>query len=93
MHVQLATDDLGIALAEVTFVVLDLETTGGSPKQAGITEIGAVKVKGGEVLGEFGTLVNPEVSIPLASSRRVCSRGQSSPTAPIILTGEKKLAA
>ncbi len=64
MHVQLATDDLGIALAEVTFVVLDLETTGGSPKQAGITEIGAVKVKGGEVLGEFGTLVNPEVSIP-----------------------------
>ncbi|MDP2289040.1 MAG: DEDD exonuclease domain-containing protein [Actinomycetota bacterium] len=64
MHVQLATDDLGIPLAEVTFVVLDLETTGGSPKQAGITEIGAVKVRGGEVLGEFGTLVNPEVSIP-----------------------------
>ncbi|MDO8731799.1 MAG: DEDD exonuclease domain-containing protein [Actinomycetota bacterium] len=64
MHVQLATDDLGIPLAEVTFVVLDLETTGGSPKQAGITEIGAVKVKGGEVLGEFGTLVNPEAAIP-----------------------------
>ena len=64
MHVQLATDDLGSPLAEVTFVVLDLETTGGSPKQAGITEIGAVKVRGGEVLGEFGTLINPEVAIP-----------------------------
>ena len=64
MHVQLATDELGLALAEVTFVVLDLETTGGSPKQAAITEIGAVKVRGGQVLGEFGTLINPEVSIP-----------------------------
>ncbi len=64
MQGQLATDDLGIPLAEVTFVVLDLETTGGSPKLAGITEIGAVKVRGGEVLGEFGTLINPEVSIP-----------------------------
>ncbi len=64
MHVQLATDDLGTALSEVTFVVLDLETTGGSPKQAAITEIGAVKVRGGEVLGEFATLINPETSIP-----------------------------
>ncbi len=64
MHVQLATDELGTPLSDVTFVVLDLETTGGSPKQAGITEIGAVKVRGGEVLGEFATLVNPEVAIP-----------------------------
>ena len=36
-------------LREVTFVVLDLETTGTSPTVgAGITEIGAIKVKGGE---------------------------------------------
>ena len=35
-------------LREVTFVVLDLETTGASPTVgAGITEIGAIKVKGG----------------------------------------------
>lgn len=57
-------DDLGTPLADVTFVVVDLETTGGSPGDAGITEIGAVKVRGGEVLGEFQTLVQPGVPVP-----------------------------
>ena len=57
-------DELGTPLAEVTFVVVDLETTGGSPYTAAITEIGAVKVSGGQVLGEFQTLVNPCVDIP-----------------------------
>ena len=62
--VQGTLDDLGTPLHEVTFVVVDLETTGGSPTECGITEIGAVKVRGGEVLGEFQTLVNPGESIP-----------------------------
>jgi DNA polymerase-3 subunit epsilon len=62
--VQGTFDDLGTALAEVTFVVVDLETTGGSPADSAITEIGAVKVRGGEVLGEFQTLVNPHLPIP-----------------------------
>ncbi|HEY8339034.1 MAG TPA: DEDD exonuclease domain-containing protein [Egibacteraceae bacterium] len=57
-------DDLGPPLAEVTFVVVDLETTGGSPADCRITEIGAVKVRGGELLGEFATLVDPGVAIP-----------------------------
>jgi DNA polymerase-3 subunit epsilon len=61
---QASFDDLGTPLSEVTFVVVDLETTGGSPVEAGITEIGAVKVRGGEVLGEFQTLVQPGVPIP-----------------------------
>ena len=57
---QHAFDELGEPLREVTFVVVDLETTGKSPHDAdGITEIGAVKVRGGEVLGEFATLVDP----------------------------------
>ena len=64
MYEQLAVEDLGHPLAETTFVIIDLETTGGSPKQAAITEIGAVKVRGGEVLGEFATLVNPRIAIP-----------------------------
>ena len=64
MHEQLATDGLGTPLREAVFVVVDLETTGGSPAEAGITEIGAVKVRGGEVIGEFSTLVNPGVPIP-----------------------------
>lgn len=62
--VQLALDAIGVPLHEVTFVVVDLETTGGSPAGSEITEIGAVKVRGGEVLGEFGTLVNPGMPIP-----------------------------
>jgi DNA polymerase-3 subunit epsilon len=57
-------DELGTPLSEVTFVVVDLETTGGAPADAGITEIGAVKVRGGEVLGEFQTLVDPGVPVP-----------------------------
>ena len=65
MHgVQGTLDELGTPLAEVTFVVVDLETTGGSPAGSRITEIGAVKIRGGEVLGEFQTLVNPAEPIP-----------------------------
>jgi DNA polymerase-3 subunit epsilon len=62
--VQGTLDELGTPLAEVTFVVVDLETTGGSPAGAHITEVGAVKIRGGEVLGEFQTLVNPAEPIP-----------------------------
>jgi DNA polymerase III subunit epsilon len=62
--VQGTLDELGTPLADVTFVVVDLETTGGSPLTCAITEIGAVKVRGGQVLGELSTLVNPGRPIP-----------------------------
>lgn len=62
--VQTTLDELGTPLRDTTFVVVDLETTGGSPQTNGITEIGAVRVRGGEVLGEFQTLVNPGTPIP-----------------------------
>jgi DNA polymerase III epsilon subunit family exonuclease len=53
------------ALHETTFVIVDLETTGSSPKKgAAITEIGAVKVKNGEYLGNFESFVNPLTPIP-----------------------------
>jgi len=55
---------LGVPLSEVTFCVVDLETTGGSPADDAITEIGAVKIRGGERLGSFRTLVNPLRPIP-----------------------------
>jgi DNA polymerase-3 subunit epsilon len=61
---QRSFDELGTPLAEVTFCVVDLETTGGSADQCAITEVGAVKVRGGEVLGTFQTLVNPGMAIP-----------------------------
>jgi DNA polymerase III subunit epsilon len=52
-------------LSQTTFVVLDLETSGASPKTgSAITEIGAVKVRGGHVLGTFKTFVNPGTSLP-----------------------------
>ncbi len=62
--VQGTLDDLGTALHDVTFVVVDLETTGATPADSAITEVGAVKVRAGEVLGEFQTLVNPGAAIP-----------------------------
>ncbi len=57
-------DELGRNLIDTTFVVVDLETSGGSPSMAGITEIGAVKVRSGEIIGEFHTLINPGEDIP-----------------------------
>jgi DNA polymerase III epsilon subunit family exonuclease len=52
-------------LVETTFAVIDLETSGGSPKSgAGITEIGVVKVRGGHVLGTFQSFVDPGHQLP-----------------------------
>lgn len=60
---QLSFDDLGTRLVDVTFCIVDLETTGGSSEDD-ITEIGAVLVRGGEVIGELQTLVRPASPIP-----------------------------
>lgn len=64
MVLQRSFDELGTPLSEVTFCVLDLETTGGSPADAAITEVGACKVLRGEVIGTFQTLVNPGRPVP-----------------------------
>src|SRR3954451_24833624 len=61
---QRSFDDLGTPLCDVTFVVLDLETTGGSAATDAITEVGAAKFRGGECLGTLATLVNPGRPIP-----------------------------
>ena len=55
---------MGTPLRETTFVVIDLETTGGAPGAHAITEIGAVRVRGGVVEKEFTTLVDPGAAIP-----------------------------
>ena len=56
---QRSFDDLGTPLADVTFCVLDIETTGSDRGGDLITEIGVVKVRRGECLGTMATLVNP----------------------------------
>jgi DNA polymerase III subunit epsilon len=61
---QRSFEELGRPLAGVTFCVVDLETTGGSPAGCGITEIGALKVRLGERQGSFHTLVQPDEMVP-----------------------------
>lgn len=64
MLAQRSFEDLGTPLSEVTFCVVDLETTGGSPTDSAITEVGAVKVRRGEIVGTFQTLVDPGQPVP-----------------------------
>lgn len=52
---RFATDD---------FVIFDIETTGLSPVNCGITEIGAVRYRGGEIVDIFETYVDPMMPIP-----------------------------
>jgi DNA polymerase-3 subunit epsilon len=56
-------------LADLSFVVVDLEATGGSPGASGVIEIGAVRVVGGRLVDSFATLVDPGRSIPSFVSR------------------------
>jgi DNA polymerase III subunit epsilon len=51
-------------LAELTVVVVDVETTGWLDDEAEITEIGAVRCNGGQLTGEFSSLVRPAGPIP-----------------------------
>lgn len=70
LEAELDASPAARALRDTTFVVVDLETTGAraAPGPDGtadaITEIGAVKVRGGVVEGEFATLINPRRGIP-----------------------------
>ncbi len=52
------------AFATDDFIIFDIETTGLSPVSCGITQIGALKYRGGEIVDEFATFVNPNMPIP-----------------------------
>lgn len=62
--IQRTFDDMGAPLQDVPFVILDLETTGATPRDCEITEIGAVRYEAGELTGTFQTLVDPGMPIP-----------------------------
>ncbi len=53
-----------LKLAETEFIVFDTETTGSKPPYSRMTEIGCYKIKNGEIVGEFETLLNPQAPIP-----------------------------
>ena len=52
------------SLSEIEYVVLDTETTGLRPGSHRVIEIAAIRVRGGEALGSFQTLLNPCTRLP-----------------------------
>ena len=63
MVLPLALNEKGQNLDD-TYVVFDLETTGFSSKNDKIIEIGAVKIRNGEIIDNFSEFVNPRRPIP-----------------------------
>ena len=53
-----------VPFRELEYAVIDVETTGWTPEDSGITEIGAVRVRRGEIVAEFTSLVNPGTPVP-----------------------------
>jgi DNA polymerase III subunit epsilon len=78
------------ALTGLDFTVVDVETTGWAPAEAAITEIGAVRVRDGQVVAEFGSLVNPGTPVPAAITELTGISDQMLATAPpvsVVLPG------
>ena len=71
-------------LKDATYIVFDIETTGGNPEKNGITEICAIKYKNGEVLDKFYSLVNPKVAIPPIVRRMTGINNKMVRKAPVI---------
>src|SRR6201996_9351852 len=71
-----------VPLKDLDFTVVDVETTGWAPDEAGITEIGAVRVHAGTVVAEFGSLVNPGTPVPPAITELTGISAQMLASAP-----------
>lgn len=80
---EIVTGDRGNSLQE-DFVVFDIETTGFSPVNNRIIEIGAVKVSDGEIVDHFSTFVNPQVPIPFEIEKLTGIRDEMVTGAPAI---------
>ena len=67
-----------------TLIVFDIETTGGNPERNGITEICALKIKDGQVVDRFYSMVNPMISIPPIVRKMTGITNQMVADAPVI---------
>lgn len=56
--------DLGAPWRELSFVSVDVETTGFDPETCRVTEVGIVRFERGQIAERWGSLVNPGVAIP-----------------------------
>lgn len=66
---QLPPHPREIDLADVTFLVVDVETTGHSPVDHRVTEVACVSLRDNEIIDEYSSLVNPRQHIPAMISR------------------------
>ncbi|MCD7817719.1 MAG: PolC-type DNA polymerase III [Lachnospiraceae bacterium] len=82
---EIAVNEKGQSL-DTDFVVFDLETTGFSPQNNRIIEIGAVKVQNGKITDRYSTFVNPEVPIPFRIEELTSINDNMVMTAPVIET-------
>ena len=73
-----------LPLRQGTYVVFDIETTGGNPERNGITEIFAVRYHDGEVINSFYSLVDPQIPIPPIVRRMTGINNKMLKDAPII---------
>ncbi len=80
---EIVTGDRGQSL-DADYVVFDIETTGFSPVNNRIIEIGAVKVSGGKVTDRFSAFVNPQVPIPFEIEKLTSIRDDMVMDAPLI---------
>ncbi len=71
VELSLVSDDIDIVinkknydLLQTEFVVFDIETTGFNANSDSIIEIGAVKIKNGEIIDKFDELINPKRKLP-----------------------------
>lgn len=71
-------------LSSTTYIVFDLESTGGNPAKNRLTEICALKMSGGKILDRFYTLLNPRMTIPPIVRRMTGITNQMVRNAPTV---------